>query len=224
MKLLRTVRRWLLPLLALALPGCAATHGTQGGGRGSVVRGTVTSTAPSAPGATANGSRRDAIVYLDAMQASAIGRHPAPTTKVVSVGRRFEPRVLAVSVGSTVRFENRDILYHSVFSVSPIRRFDTGLFGPQHAKTIVFDQPGIVELHCGIDDAVGYVVVVPHAVFARADDDGSFSLGPLPRGTWTVRAWHPAWGTANATVEIGSRSPSVALRFAGVRPATSALP
>jgi plastocyanin len=174
--------------------------------------------------ATGDATPRDAIVYLDAGQAAELGRTPAPVTVTVRVGRRFEPRVTVVSVGSRVRFENRDVVYHSVFSVSPTRRFDTGLFGGDHAKTILFDHAGIVELHCGIDDAVAYVLVVPHAMFARADATGAIALGPLPRGTWRLKAWHPVWGNTSATVEVGSGTPTVALRFAGNRPRTSALP
>jgi plastocyanin len=216
------VRGLLLSLLALALPGCATIGGARHGSTPSVVRGRVMATSEAASGAA---SPRDAVVYLDAAQAIAARRSSAPTSVVVRVGRRFEPRVIAVSVGSKVRFENHDLLYHSVFSVSPIRRFDTGLFGPAHARTIAFEQPGIVELHCGIDDAVGYVLVIPHAVFARADATGAFTLGPLPRGTWTLRAWHPEWGKTSTSVEVGAHTPSATLlRFAGARPGTSALP
>jgi len=193
-----------------------------------VVRGTVAPETPVESSRRNEISARDAIVYLDAAEAAGLGLNPVPTTQVVRVAHRFEPRVVAVSVGSKVRFENDDdMLYHSVFSVSPIRRFDTGLFGPEHSRTITFDQPGVVELHCGIDDAVGYVLVVPHAVFARADKNGTFTVGPLPRGTWTLRAWHPVWGTATTTAEVGSPTTPVTLRFAGVQPhqpQTSALP
>jgi plastocyanin len=210
-------------LLVLALPGCAA-YSVGGRGRSNVVRGTV-SVAPQVEAtATGDPTPRDAVVYLDSDEAAELGRAPAPVTVTVRVGRRFEPRVTVVSVGSKVRFENRDILYHSVFSVSPTKRFDTGLFGGDHAKTVVFDQPGVVELHCGIDDAVAYVLVVPHTLFARPDAAGAFTLGPLPRGTWTLKAWHPVWGDASATVEVGTGAPTVALRFAGSHPRTSALP
>jgi plastocyanin len=211
-------------LLALALPGCAAY--TVGGGHGNsgVVRGTVSAAPQAEAAATVETSPRDAVVYLDAAEAGELGRAPTPVTLMVRVGRTFEPRVTVVCVGSRVRFENHDILYHSVFSVSPTKRFDTGLFGGDHAKIVVFSQPGVVELHCGIDDAVGYVLVVPHALFARPDASGAFAIGPLPRGTWTLKAWHPVWGNASTTVEVGAVTPTVALRFAGNQPRTSALP
>src|SRR5439155_10317195 len=58
------------------------------------------------------------------------GPMPKMTTAkkvVLQRGKAFVPRVLAVSLGSSVVFRNEDPINHNVFSLSP--RLDTGLYG-----------------------------------------------------------------------------------------------
>jgi plastocyanin len=205
--------RWWIGIVLLAVTGCATT----GGG----VRGTIAPPATTARPSAAATSTRDAVVYLDR---GAAGGRPPRSTRVVRVGRQFEPRVTAVTVGSRVRFENRDETYHSVFSVSPIRRFDTGLFGRTSPKTIDFDRPGIVELRCGIHNHSGYVVVLPHGNFTVPQSNGAFSLGGVSRGVWTIKAWHPVWGTASARVQVDKQPSRASLKFSGATPSSSELP
>lgn len=143
---------------------------------------------------------------------------------MVRVGRRFEPSVTAIGAGSTVRFVNHDRTYHSVFSRSPARRFDTGLFSPGAERSVRFGRVGIVEIHCGIDDAVAWVVVLPYSGFTVTDARGEFSLGGLKPGAWTVKAWHPAWGTANTQVELKGRTSGLTMRLSGEAPPSGELP
>jgi hypothetical protein len=44
---------------------------------------------------------------------------PVERARVLHAKGRFEPRVLVVEAGTTVEFENRDKVFHKVFSVSP---------------------------------------------------------------------------------------------------------
>ena len=39
-----------------------------------------------------------------------------------------EPRITAVTAGTTVEFPNLDGIFHNVFSVSPVKRFDLGKY------------------------------------------------------------------------------------------------
>ena len=108
-----------------------------------------------------------------------------------------------VTVGSTVRFANRDRVYHNVFSVSPAKRFDIGKYAPHQMRQVTFDTPGVVELFCGIDPSMaGFVFVVPHQVFTRPDATGAFLLPKLPRGSYILKAWHPSLGRVSRKVEM----------------------
>jgi plastocyanin len=108
---------------------------------------------------------------------------------VLQRGKAFAPRVLAVSVGSSVVFRNEDKINHNVFSLSP--HFDTGLYGEGGEKEEVFDKPGVVQLLCNIHSSmIGYLVVVDTPYFAQADGAGAFSIKGVPPGDYDVETWH----------------------------------
>jgi plastocyanin len=115
----------------------------------------------------------------------------------------FAPRVLAIQVGTTVEFPNRDPIYHNVFSVSPARRFDLGKYAQGHSRRVRFDKPGLVNVYCDIhSDMAAWVYVVPHHVFAQANAAGRFTLPEVPAGHYTLVAWHPDRGESTYEVDI----------------------
>jgi len=116
---------------------------------------------------------------------------------------RFVPSVLPARVGTTIRFQNRDRVYHNVFSVSQARRFDLGKYPPGEAHSVTFDQPGTVQLLCDIHpDETGWVVVLPHRWFTQPDRAGAFKLAWLPAGHYTLRMWHPRLGEKTRIVNV----------------------
>src|SRR5881397_3979550 len=92
------------------------------------------------------GSVLDAVVYVEAIAPSVdstisdAGGAPAMEQK----DQAFGPRVLAVPVGASVAFPNRDPIFHSVFSVSPVKRFDVGKYGRGKSKSVKFTKAGVV--------------------------------------------------------------------------------
>ena len=112
------------------------------------------------------------------------------TQKVIlQKDKAFVPRVLAVSVGTSVVFRNDDEINHNVFSLAP--RFDTGLYGKDGEKKETFDKPGVVQLLCNIHSAMlGYVVVVDTPWYSLADGTGAFAIKGVPPGEYEISAWH----------------------------------
>jgi hypothetical protein len=128
---------------------------------------------------------------------------PPRVRTLVLMNRRFDPHVLAITVGDRIAFNNLDRVYHAAFSVSAAKRFDLGKRSPGATDTITVDRPGIINLHCEIHpDMGGYVVVVPNHAFTFPNDAGQFRLPSLPPGVYTVHVFHPRWGELQRRVVL----------------------
>lgn len=159
------------------------------------------------------GSVTDAVVYVEALPRTVDSTLVAPS-RVASMEQRdqaFQPRVLAVVAGESVGFPNRDPIFHNVFSVSPVKRFDLGRYVKGKSKSVTFHKAGLVNVYCEIhSDMAGFILVVPNRAFAQPDKTGRYSLPPLPPGQYTVVAWHPDLKTTRRSVQV-SDSADVAL-------------
>jgi plastocyanin len=146
----------------------------------------------------------DAVVYLVSQDPKA--KLPAPKgSKVSQKGARFNPKVMAVQVGSAVDFTNDDWVTHSVYSKSAPKSFDLGLYEKNAKKVVTFDQPGEIELLCSLHPRMhATLVVVPSALFAPVADDGSFSIDQVPAGKYDL-VLHPVGGAeVKKTVEVAA--------------------
>jgi plastocyanin len=86
-------------------------------------------------------------------------------------GENFVPRVIAVTVGSTVDFPNDDPIYHNVFSLSRTKTFDLGRFPQGKSRSQVFDKPGVVKVFCQIHSHMSATVLVfDHPWFTIPDE------------------------------------------------------
>lgn len=116
---------------------------------------------------------------------------PAKPFEMTTVRKEFLPRVLAVPVGSRIRFPNQDPILHNVFSVSGENRFDLGLYKQGEAKEAQFRQAGVVNVFCNVHHSmVGYVVVLDSPFFVAPSPEGAFELSGLPPGPGTLTVWH----------------------------------
>jgi plastocyanin len=128
---------------------------------------------------------------------------PAQHPRMAQRNTSFQPKVLAVVVGTTVDFPNEDPLYHNVFSLSKNAQFDLGKFPRPQLKSHTFDQPGLVRVNCDIHAHMqGFVLVLPHGCFAMPSADGSYQIDGVPPGTYTLVAWHDALPTQVRTITV----------------------
>jgi plastocyanin len=148
-----------------------------------------------------------AVVYLE----GALPRAPsADTATMTQEGGRFLPGALAVRSGTVVRFPNADPFFHNVFSYSG-PRFDLGRYPPGESREVLFDRPGIVRTFCEIHEFMRAVVLVTdHGFHAVVDDDGRFRITGVPPGRYTLRAYHPDFGSAEVPISIAPGETSVA--------------
>ena len=200
-------RKWLtLELVALFL-----------GLSGQVVAGTITVNVTGQGRPLAN-----SVVAIYAANAPPASR--LPPRDMDQRGLIFQPHVLAVQVGSEVRFPNSDNTRHQVYSFSPAKTFELPLYSGTKAKPIQMDTPGVVELGCNIHDwMLGYIVVLDTPYFAITNASGQAIL-QAPIGSYRLEAWHesqaadPGQRTSQqVSVASGTTSFQVDIR---VKPAT----
>jgi len=122
------------------------------------------------------------------------------------IDSQFAPRVLAVPVGTSISFPNRDNTRHHVYSFSPAKRFELPLYSGIPAEPVVFDVPGVVTLGCNIHDwMIGYIHVLDTPHHAVSDAAGIARI-EAPSGAYRLRVWHerlrPGAGPEEREVEL----------------------
>jgi plastocyanin len=133
--------------------------------------------------------RSGVVVYLTGFVQPG---QPEPAT-LGQRDERFEPKLLPIVAGQSVVFPNFDRLYHNVFSVSPVKKFDLGQYrSTDPPRSVVFESPGLVPVYCNIHPhMISYVVVLENPAYAVTGADGRFEIAGAPPGPVTINAWMP---------------------------------
>jgi plastocyanin len=132
----------------------------------------------------------DAVIAV-----TAIGSTPPPamsTTPQVmdQLDMAFVPGVLVVRTGTAVVFPNSDTIAHQVYSFSPTKRFELGLYRGHPHQPVVFDRAGVVVLGCNIhDNMLGYIFVTDAQYFGKSDREGTWRRDGLPTAQYEVAVW-----------------------------------
>ena len=156
-----------------------------------------------AGGAREPADRRRSVVYLDPAPRSALADLPAGRARIDQRGEQFVPRVLAITVGTTVDFPNNDAKFHNVFSLSRTKSFDLGRYPAGQSKSVRFDRAGIVRVFCDIHSHMSAsILVFAHPFFAVTDDDGRYAIPSIPAGTYSVMAWSELGRAGPRTVTV----------------------
>jgi hypothetical protein len=120
----------------------------------------------------------------------------------------YTPRVQAVPLGTSLIVGNADPIPHDLNGA----RGDRVLFN----KVVLRDQervdmsvPGMLTIGCDMHEGhgsceTGVVGVMPNPYFAVTSADGSFSLGDVPPGTYTLQAWHETLGDQSQRVTVAA--------------------
>lgn len=165
---------------------------------------------------------RDFVVYIDEPLQSVVPESERQQlVKTTQKDANFEPHVLPVMVGTSVRWPNEDDIFHNVFSMSDAKEFDLGYYKKEQVPEVRFDRVGRVDVFCAIHTKMHCIIlVVPNPFHAVADERGRFALRNVPAGTYKVRAWHerlpsqvreivvPASGEAKVSFTLGFGGPA----------------
>lgn len=144
---------------------------------------------------------RVAYVYVDNVPGRMVrGR----SLEIAQENKQFTPRWAVVQRGTTVRFPNKDSIYHNVFSRSPEAKFDLGTYRRgDDAKEHTFVQAGIVDVYCNMHSEMSSeILVVPNHLFTKVGNDGRFTLSDVPAGKRKVVVWSPGYMPAERWVTV----------------------
>lgn len=122
----------------------------------------------------------------------------------------LRPRLVTAVAGDTLRFRNRDVVWHGLFSVSPVAPFDLGKRAPGADARTRLPRPGSFTVRCDIhgEESATVLVLANHA-WARSDSTGTVRLPDLPAGRYTVRMLRADGRQLQRTVELRGRSTPV---------------
>lgn len=143
------------------------------------------------------------VVFLEGASTSPV---PPRAAFIDQVNCQFEPRILQLSVGSTVTFGNGDALLHNVHvrdvEGRTIANFAMPVRG-QRTPPLVLDRPGIYRVECdaGHHWMNAWIRVFDHGAATLSDEQGRFRL-TAPAGRYVVTAWHPDLGRVQVPVVL----------------------
>jgi plastocyanin len=134
---------------------------------------------------------------------------PAPSTSsaphavVEQRDQTFVPHVLVVASGTTVDFPNHDPMLHNVYSASPAKKFDLGMYEQGVIRSVTFDTPGVVRIGCNVHPKMeAFVVVHPNPYGAVTNDQGVYTIVGVPTGSWQVRVWDERLAERRAPIVV----------------------
>lgn len=161
----------------------------------------------------------DVAVYATSRGAAPAAAEPAPQASMDQQDHEFVPHTLVVQVGTEVTFPNSDDVSHHVYSFSPTKTFELGLYKGNLYPPVEFDQAGIVVLGCNIHDSmIGYIRVVDTPYFAVTNEKGVARL-EIPAGDYAVEAWTPRARPQDApaaqNISIGDAVAAAQIRISG---------
>ena len=131
------------------------------------------------------------VVWLEPASGQLTVPVAARHTEMLQKSKTFTPHVLAITVGTTVDFPNRDFIFHNAFSNYNGETFDIGLYPPHTSKAIAFNRPGVVRVFCNIHPTMSAVIVVLKSpYYAVSGKTGTIRIEDVPPGSYRLHVFH----------------------------------
>lgn len=131
------------------------------------------------------------VVWLEPASGAAVMSAASRHAEMLQKNKTFSPHVLAITVGTTVDFPNRDFIFHNAFSNYNGETFDIGLYPPHSTKSTVFTRAGVVRVFCNIHPTMSAVIVVLKSpYFAVSDRNGMLKISDIPPGSYRLHIFH----------------------------------
>lgn len=120
-------------------------------------------------------------------------------------GCMYEPHVIAMRAGQTLRLVNADKTMHNIHPMpTNNREWNKAQTPGQHLEETFSREEIAIPVKCNIHPWMhSYIAVFKHPYFAVTTKDGNFDLSNLPPGDYTIEAWHEKLGTQMEHIKVG---------------------
>lgn len=155
---------------------------------------------------------KNAVVEIDVKDAKLV----VPKEAIVVDQRKcvFDPHVVVVPAGATVRFLNSDGVAHNVRAQSLKNDSFNKTMAPGGKDEVVFANADKVKINCDYHPWMSnWVYVTDKPFHALTAADGSFSVEGVPPGAWKVKVWHETLGRGEGEVVVGADGKVAALEL-----------
>ncbi len=144
---------------------------------------------------------KDTIVYVKSVPGTKL---TPKTVEIDQKGMEFDPHIVLLGVGDTVKFHNHDKVDHTVMSHDG--GYDLGSWGTGGTKDHQFTSEGVFAQVCKIHpEMLAYVFVGQNRFAAMVDDKGDFTIDGLPAGTYELDVWNPKLKAAPQQVKVDDK-------------------
>ena len=153
-----------------------------------------------------NGTLANVAVYIEGgpfAQGTAL-----PPKALDQIFCQYVPHVVGVVVGQTLNIHSSDQTVHNVQirpEYAPAQNF---FMNAEQTTPVTFHRAEFIHSTCDVHPWMSsYIGVFDNAFFAITQSDGTFDITGLPKGTYTLTAWHEIFGKLQQSVTISDDKP-----------------
>jgi len=151
-----------------------------------------------------NGTLENVIVFVSQGAENRVYDVPQAPAIMEQKGCLYEPHVIAMRAGQTLRVVNDDKTTHNIHPMPANNREWNKAQIPGQPIEEKFPREEVsIPVKCNIHPWMhSYIAVFKHPYFSVTGKDGNFELSNLPPGEYTIEAWHEKLGTMTQHVKV----------------------
>ena len=158
---------------------------------------------------SSQGGLANAFVYVKSGLEGQTFATPSTPVAIDQNGCWFRPRVLGIQTNQALQITNSDPVTHSTHPMAQIDREwnqSQGAGEPPLARKFARLEV-MIHVKCNIHGwTQAFIGVVDNPYFTVFGEDGSYRIGNLPPGTYTVAIWQEKLGTQEQQVRVAPHS------------------